>query len=158
VQHCDIRAEEADVRHVADEARAFQMSLEQRVMKPYELVAPAKARPVERNEVDFFGKRRRERLAAAAIPTVHRRQIQTTYLVRVRLPLHRVTTVNPHGCLLNLFVNPTAIGNGLRIFTGMKPLKLDGSTPYPCGIVSASLAGLSGWLGPHATRSSQSIA
>ena len=36
---------------------------------------------------------------------------------------------------LNLFVNPTAIGNGLRIFSGRKPLKLEVSTPYPCGIV-----------------------
>jgi dihydrofolate reductase len=36
---------------------------------------------------------------------------------------------------LNLFVNPAAIGNGLRIFTGRKPLKLETSKAYPCGIV-----------------------
>jgi dihydrofolate reductase len=36
---------------------------------------------------------------------------------------------------LNLFVNPTAIGNGMRVFAGRKPLKLAGSTAYPCGIV-----------------------
>ena len=36
---------------------------------------------------------------------------------------------------LNLFVNPTAIGNGLRIFNGRKPLKLETSKQYPCGIV-----------------------
>ena len=36
---------------------------------------------------------------------------------------------------LNLFVNPVAIGDGLRVFTGRKPLKLATSTPYPCGIV-----------------------
>ena len=36
---------------------------------------------------------------------------------------------------LNLFVNPTAIGNGMRVFAGKKPLKLTGSTAYPCGIV-----------------------
>ena len=48
-----------------------------------------------------------------------------------------VTSLIDHNLIdeLNLFVNPTAIGNGLRIFTGKKPLKLDGSTPYPCGIV-----------------------
>ena len=36
---------------------------------------------------------------------------------------------------LNLFVNPTAIGKGLRIFNGRKPLKLEASKQYPCGIV-----------------------
>ena len=36
---------------------------------------------------------------------------------------------------LNLFVNPTALGNGLRIFSGRKPLKLEVSIPYPSGIV-----------------------
>lgn len=36
---------------------------------------------------------------------------------------------------LNLFVNPTAIGEGLRIFTGHTALKLAGSTAYDCGIV-----------------------
>jgi hypothetical protein len=34
---------------------------------------------------------------------------------------------------LNLFVNPVAIGEGLRPFSGRKPLTLAGSTP--CGIV-----------------------
>ena len=48
-----------------------------------------------------------------------------------------VTSLLDHNLIdeLNLFVNPTSIGNGLRIFAGKKPLKLDGSTPYPCGIV-----------------------
>jgi dihydrofolate reductase len=36
---------------------------------------------------------------------------------------------------LNLFVNPTAIGNGIRIFNARKPLKLESSKQYPCGIV-----------------------
>ena len=36
---------------------------------------------------------------------------------------------------LNLFVNPTAIGSGLRIFKERKPLKLETSKQYPCGIV-----------------------
>jgi dihydrofolate reductase len=36
---------------------------------------------------------------------------------------------------MNLFVNPVAIGNGLRIFDSRTPLKLATSTPYPCGIV-----------------------
>jgi dihydrofolate reductase len=36
---------------------------------------------------------------------------------------------------LNLFVNPTAIGSGLRIFNGRKPLTLEASKQYPCGIV-----------------------
>ena len=36
---------------------------------------------------------------------------------------------------LNLFVNPTAIGSGLRIFSGPKPLKLQTSKQYPCGVV-----------------------
>jgi dihydrofolate reductase len=36
---------------------------------------------------------------------------------------------------LNLFVNPVAIADGLRVFTGRKTLKLVAATPYPCGIV-----------------------
>jgi dihydrofolate reductase len=36
---------------------------------------------------------------------------------------------------MNFFVNPVAIGNGLRVFKGRAPLKLDTSTAYPCGIV-----------------------
>jgi dihydrofolate reductase len=35
----------------------------------------------------------------------------------------------------NLFVNPVAIGNGLRIFKDRRPLLLTASTAYPCGIV-----------------------
>jgi dihydrofolate reductase len=36
---------------------------------------------------------------------------------------------------MNLFVNPVAIGNGMRVFKGKTPLKLAASTAYPCGIV-----------------------
>jgi dihydrofolate reductase len=36
---------------------------------------------------------------------------------------------------LNLFVNPIAIGAGMRIFDARTPLKLIASTPYDCGIV-----------------------
>jgi dihydrofolate reductase len=36
---------------------------------------------------------------------------------------------------LNFFVNPTAIGQGMRVFSVRRPLKLTGSTAYPCGIV-----------------------
>ncbi|MDZ4747174.1 MAG: hypothetical protein SH808_01700 [Saprospiraceae bacterium] len=36
---------------------------------------------------------------------------------------------------LNLFINPTAIGEGLTIFSGKVPLYLDNSTRYGCGIV-----------------------
>jgi dihydrofolate reductase len=36
---------------------------------------------------------------------------------------------------LYLFVNPTAIGEGLRIFHQRTPLKLAGSVAYDCGIV-----------------------
>ncbi|KAM3099840.1 dihydrofolate reductase family protein [Phormidesmis sp. 146-12] len=36
---------------------------------------------------------------------------------------------------LNLFVNPVAIGNGMRVFTGREPLKLTNSTAYTDGIV-----------------------
>lgn len=36
---------------------------------------------------------------------------------------------------LNLFVNPVAINEGMRIFPARKPLALVSSTAYPCGIV-----------------------
>jgi dihydrofolate reductase len=36
---------------------------------------------------------------------------------------------------LNLFVNPIAIGDGMRIFKGRSPLKLAGSKAYSSGIV-----------------------
>ena len=36
---------------------------------------------------------------------------------------------------MNFFVNPVAIGNGMRIFKGKKPLKLASSAAYPSGIV-----------------------
>jgi len=36
---------------------------------------------------------------------------------------------------LNFFVNPVAIGNGLRVFKGKVPLELAKSTAYACGIV-----------------------
>lgn len=35
----------------------------------------------------------------------------------------------------NLFVNPVAIGNGMRIFKDRLPLRLRASVAYPCGIV-----------------------
>jgi dihydrofolate reductase len=36
---------------------------------------------------------------------------------------------------LHLFVNPVAIGQGLRVFGSRTPLRLLGSTAYDCGIV-----------------------
>jgi len=36
---------------------------------------------------------------------------------------------------LNLFINPSAIGEGMRIFSGHVPLQLDASVKYDCGIV-----------------------
>src|SRR3989442_4996410 len=36
---------------------------------------------------------------------------------------------------LNIFVNPVAIGRGMRIFKDRKALRLIGSTPYPSGVV-----------------------
>jgi dihydrofolate reductase len=36
---------------------------------------------------------------------------------------------------LNFFVNPVAIGEGLRVFSARKALKLDRSRAYSCGIV-----------------------
>jgi dihydrofolate reductase len=35
----------------------------------------------------------------------------------------------------DLFVNPVAIGNGMRIFKDHRPLRLTASVAYPCGIV-----------------------
>ena len=48
-----------------------------------------------------------------------------------------VSSLIEHGLIdeMNLFVNPVAIGNGMRIFKGRRPLKLAGSTAYPSGIV-----------------------
>ena len=36
---------------------------------------------------------------------------------------------------LNFFVNPVAIGNGMRVFKDRRPMKLTASLAYPCGIV-----------------------
>lgn len=36
---------------------------------------------------------------------------------------------------LNLFINPIAIGNGLRVFAHRTPLTLEGSTAYRSGVV-----------------------
>ena len=36
---------------------------------------------------------------------------------------------------MNFFVNPVAIGNGMRVFKGRMPLALVSSTAYPSGIV-----------------------
>lgn len=36
---------------------------------------------------------------------------------------------------LNIFVNPVAIGRGMKVFTGRKPLRLTGATAYPSGVV-----------------------
>jgi len=48
-----------------------------------------------------------------------------------------VSSLIEHGLIdeMNFFVNPVAIGNGMRVFKGKRPLKLAGSTAYPCGIV-----------------------
>jgi len=35
----------------------------------------------------------------------------------------------------NIFVNPVAIGRGMRIFSGRKALRVTGSTAYPSGVV-----------------------
>jgi dihydrofolate reductase len=35
----------------------------------------------------------------------------------------------------NLFINPVAIGHGLRVFTSRTPLKLTASVAYQCGVV-----------------------
>ena len=48
-----------------------------------------------------------------------------------------VSSLIEHGLIdeMNLFVNPVAIGSGMRVFKGKTPLKLAASTAYPCGIV-----------------------
>jgi dihydrofolate reductase len=48
-----------------------------------------------------------------------------------------VSSLIEHGLIdeLNLFVNPVAIGTGMRVFKKRTPLKLEGSTAYPSGIV-----------------------
>jgi dihydrofolate reductase len=48
-----------------------------------------------------------------------------------------VSSLIEHGLIdeANFFVNPVAIGNGMRVFKGKTPLKLAGSKAYPCGIV-----------------------
>ena len=48
-----------------------------------------------------------------------------------------VSSLIGHGLIdeLNLFVNPVAIGNGMRVFKERASLKLASSTAYPCGIV-----------------------
>ena len=48
-----------------------------------------------------------------------------------------VSSLIEHGLIdeMNFFVNPVAIGSGMRVFKGRRPLKLAGSTAYPCGIV-----------------------
>jgi dihydrofolate reductase len=48
-----------------------------------------------------------------------------------------VSSLIEHGLIdeMNLFVNPVAIGKGMRVFKGKTPLKLEDSTAYPCGIV-----------------------
>jgi dihydrofolate reductase len=48
-----------------------------------------------------------------------------------------VSSLIEHGLIdeINFFVNPVAIGSGMRVFTGKTPLKLAASTAYPSGIV-----------------------
>jgi dihydrofolate reductase len=48
-----------------------------------------------------------------------------------------VSSLVDHGLIdeLNLFVNPVAIADGMRIFHQRRPLALTRSTVYPCGIV-----------------------
>ena len=48
-----------------------------------------------------------------------------------------VSSLIGHGLIdeLHFFVNPVAIGRGMQIFKGRKPLKLATSTAYPSGIV-----------------------
>jgi len=48
-----------------------------------------------------------------------------------------VSSLIEHGLIdeMNFFVNPVAIGTGMRVFKGRAPLKLAASTAYPCGIV-----------------------
>jgi len=48
-----------------------------------------------------------------------------------------VASLLEHGLIdeMNFFVNPVAIGSGMRVFKGKTPLKLAASTAYPSGIV-----------------------
>jgi dihydrofolate reductase len=48
-----------------------------------------------------------------------------------------VSSLLEHGLIdeLNFFVNPVAIGNGLRVFSDRKPLTFVQSTPFPSGVV-----------------------
>lgn len=48
-----------------------------------------------------------------------------------------VRSLIEHGLIdeLNLFVNPVAIGEGLRVFSGKTRMQLTGSTAYPSGTV-----------------------
>lgn len=48
-----------------------------------------------------------------------------------------VSSLIEHGLIdeMNFFVNPVAIGSGMRVFRGNAPLTLESSTAYPCGIV-----------------------
>jgi len=48
-----------------------------------------------------------------------------------------VSSLIEHGLIdeMNLFVNPVAIGSGMRVFKRKTPLKLAASTAYPSGIV-----------------------
>jgi len=48
-----------------------------------------------------------------------------------------VSSLIEHGLIdeMNFFVNPVAIGTGMKVFKGKTPLKLAASTAYPCGIV-----------------------
>jgi len=48
-----------------------------------------------------------------------------------------VSSLIEHGLIdeMNFFVNPVAIGSGMRVFKGRTALKRAASTAYPCGIV-----------------------
>ncbi|MGH7561427.1 MAG: dihydrofolate reductase family protein, partial [Gemmatimonadales bacterium] len=48
-----------------------------------------------------------------------------------------VSSLIEHGLIdeLNLFVNPAAIGNGMRIFHDRRPLSLRASRAFDCGMV-----------------------
>jgi dihydrofolate reductase len=53
-----------------------------------------------------------------------------------------VSSLIEHGLIdeLNLFVNPAAIGKGMRIFGAHTPLELKASRPYACGVVVNTFA------------------
>jgi dihydrofolate reductase len=48
-----------------------------------------------------------------------------------------VSSLIEHGLIdeMNFFVNPVAIGSGMRVFKGKRPLALAASKGYPCGVV-----------------------